>query len=100
MILCGYERVDEEFFPQWSWSASRRSVIPYLFILVEEILSRLLKHNFATRKTIPFSHPMVLPLSPTYFMLMILCSLLMEKDLLFKLLELFLLYMKTSLVRW
>ncbi|KAF5451734.1 hypothetical protein F2P56_026814 [Juglans regia] len=29
---------------------------PYLFILVEETLSCLLKHNFATGKIVPFSH--------------------------------------------
>lgn len=35
---------------------------PYLFILVEETLSRLLKHNFAIGKIVSFSHPRGTPL--------------------------------------
>ncbi|XP_042962665.1 uncharacterized protein LOC122296936 [Carya illinoinensis] len=37
-------------------------LLPYLFILVEEVLSRLLKHNFALGTIAPFSHPRGTPL--------------------------------------
>ncbi|XP_042969076.1 uncharacterized protein LOC122301760 [Carya illinoinensis] len=37
-------------------------LLPYLFILVEEVLSRLLKHKFTNGNIVPFSHPRGTPL--------------------------------------
>lgn len=54
---------DKDFFSQWSWPTLRRSIIPIFFILVEEILSRLLKHNFEMGKIVPFSHLHCTPLA-------------------------------------
>ncbi|KAG2685083.1 hypothetical protein I3760_10G108200 [Carya illinoinensis] len=41
---------------------ARGSFISLLFILVEEMLSRLLKHKFGNGMIVPFSHPQGAPL--------------------------------------
>ncbi|XP_042950164.1 uncharacterized protein LOC122282278 [Carya illinoinensis] len=61
-----YDSIDWDFLlhVMKAFGFSSREIIlsPYLFILVEETLSRLLKHNFAIGKIVSFSHPRGTPL--------------------------------------
>lgn len=50
------------FFPNGCGLRQRDPSSTYLFILVEKMLSWLLKHNFESGKIVPFSHPRGAPL--------------------------------------
>lgn len=62
MVLRGYEWFGKCFFPSGRGLRQGDPLLPYLFIIVEEVLSRLLKHNFALGNIVPFSHPRGTPL--------------------------------------